>query len=120
MDAAGRAVGEVVKLRSPLLSTECLMAPRGVEPLRADSKSAALPLSYGARVQSARRSLGFLARSWWCGAGGDSATRHGPGERRAARSVRRRRRRQPARDARGWRTGLEPATTGTTTRGSTN
>jgi hypothetical protein len=30
-----------------------LMAPRGVEPLRADSKSAALPLSYGASARVA-------------------------------------------------------------------
>jgi hypothetical protein len=48
------------------------MAPGGVEPPRTDSKSVALPLSYGAVERE------------------------------------------------GWRRGLEPPTTGTTTRGSTN
>jgi hypothetical protein len=64
------------------------MAPGGVEPPHTDSKSVALPLSYGAvGIEFARPALRF---------------------------------RLAGRKREGWRTGLEPATTGTTTRGSTN
>jgi hypothetical protein len=61
------------------------MAPGGVEPPHADSKSAALPLSYGATLQFSVTET-FLA---FVGGGaepeGDSASTHGPGEPGAVR-----------------------------------
>jgi hypothetical protein len=62
------------------------MAPGGVEPPHADSKSAALPLSYGAVLWISLTDASRVSR----------------------------------RGCEGWRRGLEPPTTGTTTRGSTN
>ena len=92
------------------------MAPGGVEPPHTDSKSVALPLSYGAVLNEfARPDLVFLARRWRCGAGRHSAT--GTGLESAVPSAARGGRWRPAPPAAGdRRPGTRGVADGTRTR----